>query len=81
MNTLELKSNLYNLINKTKDIDVLYAIEILLQKQFKTTDKPEANTYELSKEHKIILDERLKSYYENPDDLISWDEVKEQINK
>jgi hypothetical protein len=31
---------------------------------------------ELSDEHKRILDKRLKAYYENPEDLLTWEEVK-----
>ena len=86
MNTLELKSNLYNLIDKTKDIDILQAIKVLLEKQLKSVDEMEyneelADDYELTEEHKKILDQRLESYKKNPENLVSWDKVKEIIKK
>ena len=31
---------------------------------------------EISEEHKKILDERLKAHKNNPDDVVSWGEVK-----
>ena len=82
MNTLELKSNLYNLIDKTKDIDILQAIKVLLEKQLKSVDEMEyneelADDYELTEEHKKILDQRLESYKKNPENLVSWNKVKE----
>ena len=63
MNTIDLKSNLYNLIEKTKDIDILQAINILLEKQFKSNEEVEFYDelqidYELTEEHKKKLDER-----------------------
>ena len=86
MNTLELKSNLYNLIDKTKDIDILQAIKVLLEKQLKSVDEMEyneelADDYELTEEHKKILDQRLESYKKNPENLVSWNKVKEIIKK
>ena len=33
--------------------------------------------YEIPQEQKAILDQRLKSYEENPDDLLDWEDVKE----
>ncbi|MBN2893098.1 MAG: addiction module protein [Bacteroidales bacterium] len=82
MDTIELKSSLYNLIDRTKDIDILQAIEILLKKQFKSLEISELDDeFELSDEHKKNLDERLESYQKNPKDLISWEKVKEQIYK
>lgn len=32
-------------------------------------------------EHKAILDERVKSYKANPDNVLSWEEVKANILK
>ena len=36
---------------------------------------------ELSQAHKDILDARLKYYQENPEDGISWEEVKSRLNR
>ena len=86
MDTVEVKTNLYNLIGKTKDIDILHAITVLLEKHYQTNNKwnyyEDINTEnEITEEHKKILDERYKSYKKNPQDLISWEKVKEIIKK
>lgn len=33
----------------------------------------------ISQEHKKILDERLKAHKNNPDDVVSWGEVKKKL--
>ena len=35
----------------------------------------------ISKEHKLVLDERLKAHETNPEDVVSWDEVKKAAKK
>ncbi|HPE55181.1 MAG TPA: addiction module protein [Bacteroidales bacterium] len=39
----------------------------------------EALNADLSEEHKAILKERYESYQSNPDDNVSWEEVKKKI--
>lgn len=34
---------------------------------------------EITEEHKKILDERLKAHKNNPDDVVSWGEVKKSV--
>ena len=36
----------------------------------------DTETSQISKEHKKILDERIKAHANNPDDTVSWDAVK-----
>ena len=36
---------------------------------------------EISEEHKKILDERLKAHKNNPDDVVSWGEVKKALRR
>ncbi len=35
----------------------------------------------ISNEHKKILDERLEAHKTNPDDVVSWNEVKRSVKK
>ncbi len=35
----------------------------------------------ISKEHKLVLDEILKAHETNPEDVVSWDEVKKAAKK
>ncbi len=37
--------------------------------------------YELSEEHKKILDERLKEHFENPSAGKRWEDVKKELDK
>lgn len=36
---------------------------------------------EISGEHKKILDERMKAHENNPNDVVSWEEVKKSVKK
>lgn len=36
---------------------------------------------EISEEHKQLLDERLEAHKNNPNDVVSWDEVKSSVKK
>ena len=36
---------------------------------------------EISEEHKKILDERMEAHEKNPDDVVSWDQVKKSVKK
>jgi len=41
----------------------------------------DTETTEISEEHKKILDERLEAHKNNPNDVVSWDEVKKSVRK
>ena len=36
---------------------------------------------EISGEHKKILDERMKAHENNPNDVVSWEELKKSVKK
>ena len=36
---------------------------------------------EISEEHKTILNERLEAYQNNPEENITWDEVKKKVEE
>jgi putative addiction module component (TIGR02574 family) len=36
---------------------------------------------EISEEHKKIIDERLKAHKNNPNDIVSWEEMKKSVKK
>jgi putative addiction module component (TIGR02574 family) len=36
---------------------------------------------EISDDHKKILDERLEAHKNNPNDIVSWDDVKKSVKK
>ena len=41
----------------------------------------DAEVSEISEEHKQLLDERLEAHKNNPNDVVSWDEVKKSVKK
>jgi len=41
----------------------------------------ETETSDISNEHKKIIDERLKAHKNNPNDVVSWEEVKSSVKK
>jgi putative addiction module component (TIGR02574 family) len=41
----------------------------------------DAENQRISDHHKKILDERLQAHENNPDDVISWEEVKNNVSK
>ncbi|MGM0498274.1 MAG: addiction module protein [Bacteroidota bacterium] len=41
----------------------------------------DAEASEISKGHKDILDKRLEAHQNNPQDVVSWDEVKKNAKK
>lgn len=71
MSTSELKKELHDFI-EAADKSLLNTIyEIIKASENK-------NDFEISDEHKQILDERLKSYYANPNDVITLEEFKQK---
>jgi putative addiction module component (TIGR02574 family) len=70
------------------DIELINALNSLLDfalpRQNKSLSEEEdklPDNYELSEEHKQILDERLLSYQKNPENVISWEDVKKRIKR
>jgi putative addiction module component (TIGR02574 family) len=41
----------------------------------------DAQDSEISEEHKKILDDRLEAHKKNPNDVVSWDEIKKSAKK
>ena len=41
----------------------------------------ETEIFDISNEHKKIIDERLKAHKKNPNDVVSWEEVKTSVKK
>lgn len=74
MKTIALKKELHEYID-TADENLLKAIYEILR----AADN--SNDIEISDEHKRILDERIKAYYANPDDVLTWEEVKAKYKK
>ena len=74
MKTIALKKELHEYID-TADENLLKAIYEILR----AADN--SNDFEISDEHKRILDERIKAYYANPDDVLTWEEVKAKYKK
>lgn len=68
MNTSTLRQELHEYIDSA-DEGLLKTIYEILQAASVESD-------ELSDEHRLILDKRLKAYYENPEDVLTWEEVK-----
>lgn len=69
---MDLTTRKYNFIQELINIDkesILDALELVL-KQKKEEEQ------ELSDEIKRELDERLRSYHDNPNDLLDWEAVK-----
>ena len=73
MSTAQIREKLHQFINKADErfIKMVYA----LAKEY------EVDEFELSAEHKKILDQRLASHKSNPKEGSSWDEVKARIGK
>ena len=72
MSTIQKRRELHDYIEQADDrvIKLIYGML--------TADRGE-DEYELTDEHKKILDERFKSYRSNPLDVLTWDEVKANL--
>ncbi len=66
-------------IDKIKELDVTERI-ILVEDIWDSIAQDQANVT-LSKYEKRVLDERLNSLKENPDDLLSWTEIKAKLQR
>ena len=66
-------------INESK---IAFFIELLQNLDFVTIESAqEADGAELSDEHKAILDKRLASYRSDPNNLIDWEDFKDEMNQ
>lgn len=74
MNLTEIKKELHEYIDSANE-NLLKAIYDMLRS---ADDKDD---FIMSDEHKRILDERLKAYYINPTDVITWEDLKVKIEK
>ncbi len=87
MDLLIEKSLFLKRFEQVTDVDLIVTLNKLLEyalpRQKKTDELPDnedmSDNCELSDEHKKILDERLLSYRKNPENLLSWNEVKKRI--
>lgn len=70
MDSLELKNRIKEYVDQ--------ADERMLRVIYETIENDEA---EIPDTHKKVLDERLKYHEENPDEGISWEEVRESLKK
>ncbi|MCG2431923.1 MULTISPECIES: addiction module protein [Aequorivita] len=69
---MDLKTRKYNFIQELFKIDkekVMTALERVLKQEIE-------EQLEISKAHKKELDSRLKSFKDNPEDVLDWEEVK-----
>lgn len=48
--------------------------------KYEELKKEEINLFEIPEWQKEIIEQRLKDYYENPNDVLDWDEVKDDFN-
>lgn len=71
MSTTDLKKSVLNSIDNA-DERLLKMIKDLVE-----TYQEEEVDYETPQWHKEILEDRLKIYKMNPDDLVSWEDIKE----
>lgn len=72
METVDLKKSVQDYINNADD-RLLKMIKVLAE----TYWEGEAD-YKIAPEIKDILNERIESYKENPDNLLDWEDVKEK---
>ena len=74
MNTIDIKKELHEYI-ETANENVLNTIYEILRAS------EDHNDFEISDEHKRVLDERLKAYYINPIDVITLEEMRAKYKK
>lgn len=70
---MDLEARKYNIIQELFNVEeesIIYTLEQVLKKE-------KGEFLEISKENKDILDNRLESYKKNPNDVLNWEDVKE----
>ena len=72
MNTLDIKKELHEYIEDADDrlLKLIYGM-VLADRQ----------SYDIPDWHKDVLNERLQHYEQNPESVISWEELKSKIEK
>lgn len=73
MTKVELKDQLQKIIAETNDENLLRDLRAVVN--YRITNEEE----DLSPELKSIIDERISDYEKNPDDSVSWEEVKNRL--
>jgi hypothetical protein len=61
------------------DDKVTFFKELLHSLNFAEMVEPE--DFEISENHKVIIDQRLKNYQNNPDSYLNWEDVQKDIEK
>ena len=72
MDIQTIKIDLIHWLTELQDRSVLEQLQAL---------KDQQGGYELSDAHKQLLDERITSYENNPDQVLDWDDVMSEIEK
>ncbi len=72
MNTTDIKRELHEYIEDADDrlLRLIYGMVLADQE-----------SYEIPEWHKQVIQERLEEYERNPDNVISWEELKSKIKK
>jgi len=70
---MDLASRKYSFIQELTTVD-----ESLLEKLEKVLKMAKAKKVEIPSEHKAELEKRLEAYKENPQDLLDWNEIKNE---
>ncbi len=71
------KLELIEMLLKTKKIAVLKEIKRILEEEQSGIKDESNNVYDLSEIHKNIIQERINSYKNHPDNLLDWEDIKE----
>lgn len=61
-----------------EDTRANFLLELLASLSYVTI---ESEIEDISEEHKLILDKRLAEYEQNPNNVISWENVQAQLHK
>ena len=81
MNT-DLLITKFNLLSKDMQLLIFDYIDFLLIRNNIATKQTqtESNLQEITPELKTLLDQRITEYEQNPQNVVSWDEVKKKFN-
>jgi putative addiction module component (TIGR02574 family) len=81
MNT-DLLITKFNLLSKDMQLLIFDYIDFLLIRNNIATKQTqtESNLQEITPELKTLLDQRIAEYEQNPQNVVSWDEVKKKFN-
>ena len=65
-----------------KDHKAAFFLELLQNfEDFISIEETEEDGATLKKEHKILLDKRLKKYKKNPENLMDWEDARKEFKK